>query len=499
MIPLKDSLISKSPRVVPLSMALLVFLYTLVDRPFLYAISILPLFLLLTEDKRKLSIFSALVFVLCFSLILYGIPLNSLANFSLILLFTLLTIILLISINSYFPAALSIVFLSVAMYLSETAGRFNIYIGFLGFITILFSLFIENIREKNLSLWENRFLIRKEYKKGIIILFVLLITVSPLFLVLPQIKSIPIPESLLTMTPKSKSGENPVYEVSPIEGEEEIKPSIPRISIGEMARKVLSFVLNYIYVISLFGLIIFLVLILILLYKNIKNMVGRKKALVVFVASIMGSFGLFILLYLSYIPFTKLVRFISKLSRGGSSGNTGITIGFSKYINRFLKGTGIPEIKSTSIDIFVVTSIVIVSILASIMIIIFILHLYKEAFGEKSARESAVSNEFRVTPSGEAEENLSGNPRERIIKLYKLLIHKLRVIVGKNFYETPLEYKEKVLKEKPIISKEMELITENFVISRYSNYNIDEGMWKSTIKAFVNIKKKLFKEVINGG
>ncbi|HDL50455.1 MAG TPA: hypothetical protein ENG37_00410 [Firmicutes bacterium] len=499
MIPLKDLLTSKLPRVVPLSVALMVFSYTIFNKPLLYIVSILPLFLLFVVDRKKLSLLSTLIFIPCFLLILYLIPVNSFTNFSLVVLFTILLIILLISINSYFPMTLSIIFLSVAVYLSETAGKFNIYIGLLGFITILFSLFVKHTREKNLSLWENRFLIREKYKKGIIIIFALLIAISPLFLALPRVKSIPIPKSILTITPENKIGENPTYENPPSEGEGEVKPSIHRVSIGEMARKVISFALNYIYVITLFGLIVFLVLILVLTYKNIKNMVGRKKALLIFLTSVIGSFGFFILLYLSYIPFTKLVDFISKLARRKTFGGTGTTFGFSRYVNKFLKGVGVPEIKSTSIDIFVIVSIITISILVSIMIIILILHLYKEAFGDKAKRESIISSEFRITPSGESEENLSGNPRERIIKLYKLLIHKLRVIVGKNLYETPLEYKEKVLKEKPIISKEMELITENFVISRYSNYNIDEGMWKSTIKAFVNIKKKLFKEVINGG
>lgn len=494
---MKDSLTSKLPSIILLSLSILVFVHLFSKGTLPYLASLIPLSLLFIRNKNILSTLSVFVFFISLSIFIYTIPINSFANFSIIALFTILLILLLISINSYFPFFVSLIILFTGIYASEVLGRGNFILSFLSFMSIIISLLINHIKDKDLFLWENRFLIRKEYKKGIIILFIIVISLSPLFLLTPKVRGIPIPKSLITVTPETEEVENPVYKPPSIE--EEGKGFLSRIAFGKLAEKFLSFGINYIYVISLFGLLVFLILIMILIYRNIKNIMGKKKALIFLITSIVLSIGVFILLYLSYIPFTKFIKFIVSITGKGGIKGTGTTFNFSGYINKILKGGGMPQVRSTSIDLIVIISIIILSILSSITILLFVSYVYRETFGEKALRKGKISNEFRITPGEYAEENFSGTPREKIIKLYNLLIHKLRVIIGKNIYETPFEYKEKVLSEKPNISKEFNIITENFVISRYSNYNVDEGMWNSTIKAFINLKKKIFKEVINGG
>jgi len=94
---------------------------------------------------------------------------------------------------------------------------------------------------------------------------------------------------------------------------------------------------------------------------------------------------------------------------------------------------------------------------------------------------------------------ISGSPKEKIIILYNNLIKKLSTVIKKFIYETPLEYNLKLKQEKPSLGNEFELITDNFIIARYSNIDIDEKVYNETFKNYKKIVEKLFKEVYFGG
>ncbi|MGB9878839.1 MAG: hypothetical protein ACPLGZ_02530, partial [Candidatus Pelagibacter ubique] len=244
------------------------------------------------------------------------------------------------------------------------------------------------------------------------------------------------------------------------------------------------------------GFLIFFVFIGIILYRLIRNVYGKSKAIRFLLLSFSLSIILLSSIYFLYKPFE---RFIFYLRDKLNIGETLITPfkGISNLISRFLPKLTSTHISNISIDIGVVLIVIMFILLTSISLYFIIFFLFKQAFDNRKIELSKILDNLKTDEINLYE--IKGSNKEKIILLYNNLIKKLSIIIKKFIHETPLEYNFRFKQEKPNLGYEFELITDNFIIAKYSNIDIEDEIFNETLINYQKIIEKLFKEVHFGG
>ncbi|MBC7195443.1 MAG: hypothetical protein H5U37_07290, partial [Caldisericia bacterium] len=229
----------------------------------------------------------------------------------------------------------------------------------------------------------------------------------------------------------------------------------------------------------------------------IKFVYGKKKSIRFLVLSFFISILIILSPYFLYKPFELFIKSVLKNLKIENIGKVPVfelieRIRRAFSINQIINEKQIP----VSLDIGLILLLSFFVIMTTLFLYYLIFYLYKSTYNERQIELNKILEEFK-DEKGEIFE-IKGTPKEKIIALYNFLIKKLNLVLSKFSYETPNEYRIKFKKEKPEFSNEIDIITDSFIISKYSNYNINEDLFNKTFLAYKNLSIKIFKEVYFG-
>jgi hypothetical protein len=468
-----------------------------------YLLLIIPITfipLIFEFKKREFEIFYK-VFAIIISLFLL-IYLNIPITFNLfikIFIFSIIYIFSILIIKKESANILSQIFLIINLILYEKI--FGLYFStfLISFILIILSLYFKLQKNKSFYFWENKFSIlsinNKKVFKNLILIFLIsiLIITSTLFINVNFFRKI-------SLTPIINNLQNNgIEEKSNLGSKNEINISIKRyiFKISDFSIKFLNFILNSFYLIVFIGMLIVFFLFSFKLFNLIKFVYGRKKSIKFLISSFFISISIILSIYFLYKPFEMLIRSIVKNLNIKKFDEIPI-FEFINRIRRFFSGYNITNEKQIpiSIDIGLILVIFLFVLMVTLFLYYMIFYIYKSTFNERQIELNKILDEFRDEKREIFE--ISGNPKEKIIALYNILIRKLNFIISKLKHETPNEYRIKFKKEKPELSNEIDIITDSFIISKYSNYNISEDLFNKTFSAYKKLSDKILKEVYFG-
>lgn len=461
----------------------------------------LSLFLFIFNYKNKNieTILKSLIALFSITFIsLTYIPI-SFSIFLKILLFSFIFIFSLIILKTEISNTTSIILIATLLIFYEKYIGNNLLIYILSFLFIIQSIFLKFLKNKFFYFWENNFKLNISRNKRVFINLILIflistILISSISLINASILSkLTLPSELFITQNKNQTKE------------ENFKTNDNKITIftkkyvfkiSNFSLKFFNFIFNSFYLIIFVGFFIVLILLGIRFFNLIKAVYGSKKSLKFLILSFFISILMILSIYFLYKPFEILIKTIAKNSKIQNISFPLFEI-VQKIRNFFTSDSNIAQkILPISIDVGLIVVVLFFIILSTIFLYFLIFYLYKSSFNERKLELSKIMSEFNLEKEDKFE--ITGSPREKIIKLYNILIKKLSLILLKLDYETPNEYRVKFKKEKPELSNEFDLITDNFIISKYSNYNISEDLFYKTFLAFKNLSNKIFKEVYFG-
>ncbi|MCX8095684.1 MAG: hypothetical protein N3D74_05820 [Caldisericia bacterium] len=445
-----------------------------------------------TTLKILISIFSIFMIFITNTPITFQIFLK-------ILLFSFIYILSLITLKTEISNYLSIILIAIILFFYERFIGTNLLIFILSFIFIIQSIFLNFFKNKTYYFWENNFLMKTSqgkriFKNLILISLISIILISMISSInINFINKLTLPSDFI-LNRNENLQEEKNFETKDSKITIFTKRYIFRIS--DFSRKFLNFLFNSFYLILFLGIFVILILFGIKFYNLIKAVYGKEKSKRFLISSFIISVSIILSIYFLYKPFEILIRSIVKNTKIEEISIPLFEI-IQKIRNFFSSNSNINQ-KTLPISIdFGLIFVVLTFIIASTIFLYFLIfYMYKSNFNERKLELNKIIEEF----SNEKDEifEISGTPREKIIKLYNILIKKLSLIILKLDYETPNEYRLKFKKEKPELSNEIDLITDNFIISKYSYYDISDESFNKTFLAFKKLGSKIFKEVYFG-
>lgn len=458
----------------------------------LYLIPLIGLILLI-EKKNKLEVLiKILLFLISSFLVFYFNKSITSTSFLENVSFTFLYLFFIIFYRQSYANYISFPILLFYLVLFEKVFGLNIFLLIYSAFLIILTIFLRYLIFRGFYFWENAFSIKGDpYKKSFKYLL-LSILFFPVFYLITFI-NFPILKNILIFNNNNNSIVNKIDEISPKSPQILFSRYIFTIKIG--TQKIVNFLLNSFYLVIFFGFIIFFIFIGIFLYQLIRNIYGKTKANVFLILSFCFSIAFILSLYFLYKPFEKLIFFI-KDKFNIQSFEFFPFEKISNSISKILPQSIATKISSISIDIGVVLIIILFILLTSISLYLIIFYLYRQAFDQRKIELNKVFDSLKLNETKIYD--IKGTPKDKIIFLYNNLIKKLNSIIMKFIYETPIEYNLRFKEEKPNLSKEFEIITDNFVIAKYSNIKIEDKLFDETLINYNKIIEKLFKEVYFG-
>jgi len=463
------------------------------EHKILYLIPLLSIILFFNK-KNKFSILAQiLLLILSVSSIFYFNSPFTFINFLENISFVFLYIIFLNFFEKNFSNYISIPILVFYLIMYEKFLGINFYLIICSAFLIVVTIFLKFFIYKGFYFWENDFSIKgNPYKRSFKYLLLSLVF-FPLFYFITFI-NFPNLKNLFIFNSNNNKITEKIGEKAPESSSTTISRYIFTIKIS--TEKIINFLLNSFYLIIFLGFLIFFIFIGIVLYRLIRNVYGKSKA----IRFLLLSFSLsLILLSSTYFLYKPFERFIFYLRDKLNIGETLITPfkGISNVISKFLPQATSTHISNISIDIGIILIIIIFILLTSISLYLIIFFLYRQAFDSRKIEVNKILENLKLDESKLYE--IEGSPKEKIILLYNNLIKKLNIIIKKFIHETPLEYNYRFKQEKPNLGNEFELITDNFIIAKYSNIDIKDEVFNETLINYQKIIEKLFKEVYFGG
>lgn len=473
-----------------------IYLHINIFMPDLKILYSIPLFSLILLFNRKNKILvPILLFILSTTFIFYFNNPTTFVIFIENLSFIFLYIIFLNFIEKNFVSFISIPILIFYLILFEKLIGMNLFLMISSTFLIVVTIFLRFLNNKGFYFWENDFSIKGDpYKKSFKYLLLSLIF-FPVFYFVTFINFYDFNKLFIFNNNTTINNTQEIIEETAPESSQTI---ISRyiFTIKANTQKVVNFLLNSTYLIIFLGFLVFFILAGIILYRKIKNVYGNTKAkkflLLSFSLSVIFLFSLFFL----YKPFEKLIFYLKDKFNIGTYGFTPFAQ-ISNTIRRILPQTALTKISNIYIDIGAILIVVLFIIIVSIAIYFIIFFLYKQVSDKRKIELNKTLENLNLDDVKLNE--ISGSPKEKIIIIYNNLIKKLSTVIKKFIYETPLEYNLKFKQEKPSLGDEFELITDNFIIAKYSNIDIDNKVYNETFKNYKKIVEKLFKEVYFGG
>lgn len=459
----------------------------------LYLIPIFSLLFLIEKKNKIFLLLQILLFLITLTFVFYFNKPKTNINFLEDIFFIFLYIIFVTLFNKSFVNYISFPILIFYLILFEKFVGSNIFLIIISSFLIILTIFLRYLIFKGFYFWENDFYIKGDpYKKSFKYLL-LSILFFPVFYFITFI-NFPILKNLLIFSNNNNNIVNKIDEISPKNPQILISRYIFTIRIG--TQKIINFLLNSFYLVIFFGFIVFFIFIGIFLYKLIRNIYGKTKARNFLILSFCFSIAFTSSLYFLYKPFEKLIFFI----RDKFNIQSFEFFPFEKIsnsISKILPHTISTKISNISIDIGVVLTIILFILLTSISLYLIIYFLYRQAFDERKIELNKIFDNLKLNETKLYD--IEGTPKDKIIFLYNNLIKKLSSIIMKFIYETPKEFDLRFKKEKPNLSKEFEIITDNFIVAKYSNIEVEDKFFDETLKNYKKIIEKLFKEVYFGG
>lgn len=463
------------------------------DIKILYLIPLISLLFLIEKKNKIFLLLKILLIIISLTSIFYFNKPKTYINFLEDISFIFLYIIFVTLFNKSFVNYISFPILILYLILFEKFVGLNLFLLIYSSFLIILTIFLRYLIFKGFYFWENDFSIKGDpYKKSFKYLL-LCILFFPVFYFITFI-NFPILKNLLLFNSNNNNIVNKIDEISPKSSQILLLRYIFTIRIG--TQKIVNFLLNSFYLVIFFGFIIFFIFIGVFLYKLIKSVYGKTKARNFLIFSFCLSIAFISSLYLLYKPFEKLIFFI----RDKFNIQSFEFLPFEKIsnsISKILPHTIATKISNISIDIGVVLIIILFILLTSISLYLIIYFLYRQAFDERKIELNKIIDNLKLNETKLYD--IEGTPKEKIILLYNNLIKKLSSIIMKFIYETPIEYNLRFKEEKPNLSKEFEIITDNFVIAKYSNIEVEDKFFDETLINYKKIIEKLFKEVYFGG
>ncbi len=463
------------------------------EHKILYLIPLLSIILFFNKKNKFSILLPILLSILSiFLLFYYNEPftfINFLENISFIFLY----ILFLNFFEKNFSNYISIPILIFYLIIYEKFLGINFYLTIGSTFLIVITIFLKFLIYKGFYFWENDFSIKGDPYKRSFKYLLLSFIFFPIFYFFTFMNFPDLKKLFIFNTNTNKITEK-IEEKAPETSLTTISRYIFTIKIG--TEKIINFLLNSFYLIIFLGFLIFFVFIGIILYRLIRNVYGKSKA----IRFLLLSFSLSVILLSStYFLYKPFERFIFYLRDKLNIGETLITPfkGISNLISRFLPKLTSTHISNISIDIGVVLIVIMFILLTSISLYFIIFFLFKQAFDNRKIELSKIIDNLKTDEINLYE--IKGSNKEKIILLYNNLIKKLSIIIKKFIHETPLEYNFRFKQEKPNLGYEFELITDNFIIAKYSNIDIEDEIFNETLINYQKIIEKLFKEVHFGG
>ena len=455
----------------------------------LYLIPLISLILLI--DRKNKIILPLLLILISITFVFYFNKPITFINFLENISFIFLYLLFIILIEKSFVNYISIPILFFYLILYEKLIGVNLFLVIFSAFLIVLNIFLKFLIFKGFYFWENDFAIKGDpYKRSFKYLLLSLIFFPVFYFItfinFPDLKNIlifhndKIPEKIDEISPKGS----------------QITISKYIFTIKMSTQKVINFLLNSFYLIIFLGFLIFFIFIGIILYRFIQNIYGKSKAKNFLIFSFSLSLIFISSLYLLYKPFEKLIFFIKDKFNIQSTGFFPFEK-ISNTINKILPQTIATKISNISIDIGIVLIIILFILLTSISLYFIIFFLFRQAFDQRKIELNKVIENLKLNDIKLYE--IEGSPKEKIILLYNNLIKKISSILMKFIYETPLEFNLRFKNEKPNLSKEFDIITDNFIVAKYSNIEIEDNIFNETLTNYKKLIEKLFKEVYFGG
>lgn len=482
-------------------LSFLLFTYILFKSLFLSIIIPLTFSLFIFEINRKdiESFYKFFITILSIILVIFfNLPITF-QIFLKISLFSFIYILILIIIKNENSNYISTVFLIINLIFYEKIFTNNLFIYLISFILIIFSLYYKLQKNKSFYFWENNFVLLNLNKERIVknllsILLISIIIVSTISLInIKFFERISLPQTFFN----SQNFENKKEIFK--ETKDTLSFTIKRFSfrISNISQKILNFIVNCFYLILFFGILIALILLVFRFYNLIKFVYGKKKSIRFLILSFFISILIILSPYFLYKPFELFIKSVTKNLKIENIGRVPI-IELIDRIRRVFSGNQIINEKQIpiSIDIGLIILLSFFVTMTTLFLYYLIFYLYKSTYNERQIELNKILEEFQ-DEKGEFFK-IKGTPKEKIIALYNFLIKKLNLVISRFSYETPNEYRVKFKKEKPEFSNEIDIITDNFIISKYSNYNVSEDLFNNTFLAYRKLSNKIFKEVYFG-
>lgn len=475
-----------------------IYLHIYLFIPNVYILYLIPLlsFVFLIDRKKKFYLLlSILVLIFTFITIFYlNKPvtfINLIKDISLFLLY----LIFFNFVNSNFCDSISIPILILYLILFEKFRTTNILLMVLSSFLIILSIFLKYLITKGLYFWENDFYIKgKPYNRSFKYLLLSLVF-FPIFYFLTFLR-LPDLSKFLIFKPNTPSNSvDKINENVPKDIPITITKSLFTLKLN--TQKFINIILNSLYIILFVGFFILFIFIGVILYRLVKSVYGKDKARNFLIYSFSITIGFLVLLYFLYKPFEKLIYYLrDKLISKNPKLIETIFERVQEAVRQLVSQKVYTKISNISIDIGAILIVILLTIVTIVTLYFIIYYLYKFAFNERNVELNKIIEGLRE--SEEKFYDFVGSPKEKIIALYNNLIDKLNIVLTKFIYETPIEFSKRFKNEEPNLSNEFDLITENFIIAKYSNENIDESAFKETFINYKKIIEKLFKEVYLG-
>lgn len=462
---------------------------------FLYFILFLTFLPLINLKKGfKLSLYLISTLFLIFILFYF----NKAINFSYFIENSILIILFILFFNiieKSFSDLFLIPILTIYLIIFEKIVGINLILIIFSTSFIILSIFFKHLKNKGFYFWENDFSIKgnpyiKSFKYLLISLIFFPVFYLITFISLPDIRKLFVFEF-----EKGLENVNKINEKNPKLTEITLRRFIFGIRIT--TQKIVYILLNSLYLIIFIGFVISFIFIGFILYRLIKNVYGKIKARNFLIFSTLFSISLLTSIYFLYKPFEKFIFFLRDKLKIENIGTLPVGNLMSKIIKSFSPQSVTTKISNISIDLGILLLIISFLILTTISLYFLIYFLYSTSFNERKYELNKIIEGIK-----DNENNLYkifGTPKEKIIYLYNNLIFLLGKILKKFIYETPYEYKERFNNEKPNVGKEFDLITENFLLAKYSNEKIEENLFNETFINYKKLMEKIFKEVYFGG
>lgn len=477
-------------------------LIDLLFKNILFSILIPSLIFIFIFNYKNINFETSLKIIIAIFSIIFISIFNTPINFSIfikILLFSFVFILTLIVLKTEISNALSIFSIALFLIFYEKFIGINLPIFILSIIFIIQSIFLKFLKNKTFYFWENNFILNISNGKRIFKNLISVILISSILILsisainLNFLNKLTLPDELFLNQNENLNKEN---EIKIKDNKIEIFTKRYIFRISDFSKKFLNFIFNSFYLIVFLGFFIVLILLGIRFYNLIKAVYGKKKSIRFLISSFLLSIFIIFSIYLLYKPFEILIKSITKNMKIEN-----FSIPLFEIVQKIRSYFGLTSNLTqknlpVSIDLGLILVVLFFVIGSTIFLYFLIFYIYKLTFNERKLELNKIMEEF--SNKEEAFFEISGSPKEKIIKIYNILIKKLSLILLKLDYETPDEYRIKFKKEKPELSNEIDLITDNFIVSKYSNYEINEDLFYKTFYAFKNMSSKIFKEVYFG-